>query len=59
MVSPPKEGGIKEARDPDNNIIISDSMLRTIIPPQINNMSAQYKVMCGWVRFRSAKIIYS
>ena len=39
MVSPPEEGGIKETRYADNNIIISDSTLRNIISPQLNNMS--------------------
>ena len=47
MVSPPEEGGLKESRDKDNNIIISDSTLINIIPPQIKNMTSQYKVMCG------------
>ena len=47
MVSHPEEGGIKEARDLENNIIISDSTLHSIIPPQLKKISAQYKVMCG------------
>ena len=33
MVSPPEEGGLKDARYSDNNIIISDSKLRSILPP--------------------------
>ena len=45
MVSPPDEGGLKEERDADNNIIISDSTLKSIISPQLKNISAQYKVM--------------
>ena len=32
MVSPPEEGGLKEARYADNNIIISNSNLRKILP---------------------------
>ena len=28
-------GGIKEARDEDDNIIISDSTLRSLLPPQL------------------------
>ena len=35
MVSPTKEGGPKEARYKENNIIISDSTLLNIIPPQL------------------------
>ena len=47
MVSPPEEGVLNQAIDIENNIIISDSTLRYIIPPQLNNMYAGYKVMCG------------
>ena len=59
MVSPPEEGGIKEARDADNNIIISDSTLRPILPPQLKNMSARYKVLCGFECCISDKSIHS
>ena len=47
MVSPTEEGGIKEARYSGNNIIISDSTLHKILPPQLNSMNYRYKVMCG------------
>ena len=47
MVSQPEEGRIKEARDEDNNIIISDSNLRNILSPQLNNTTSRYEVMCG------------
>ena len=47
MVSTPKEGCIKEAREGHNNIIIIDSELHTIIIPQLKKMFAHYKVMCG------------
>ena len=33
LVSISEEGGLKEARDEDNNIIISYSTLQNIIPP--------------------------
>ena len=46
-VSPLEEGGLKESRDADNYIIISDSTSRDILPPQLKNMSSRYKVMCG------------
>ena len=32
--SDPVDGGLKEARDADNNIIISDFTLRSFLPPQ-------------------------
>ena len=41
MVSPTEEGGLEEARDEDNNIIISDSTLLNILPPQLKNMTSQ------------------
>ena len=47
LVSDTNDGGIKEARDEENNIIISDSRLRTFLPPQLKQMSARYKVICG------------
>ena len=59
MVIPLEEGVLKEARYTDNNIIISDSTLRSIIPPHIKNMYARYKVICSCEFCISAKIIHS
>ena len=47
LVSDPNDGGIKDARDEDGKIIISDSTLRSLLPPQLNKIYASYKVMCG------------
>ena len=47
MVSPPKESGTMEAIDAYNNTTISDSTIRSIIPPQLKNISLREKVMCG------------
>ena len=44
MVSPPQGIGLKEARDEDNDIIISDSIFLNILPPQLKNMTSQCKV---------------
>ena len=55
MVSPPEEGGLKQAMHAYNNIIISDSTLYYILPPQLKNMTSQYKVMCGCECCISAK----
>ena len=41
------DGGLKYARYEDDNIIISDSTLRSLLPPQLKKISACYKVMCG------------
>ena len=59
MVSPPEEGGLKEARDSYNHIIISDSTLRNILPPQLKNMTPQYKVICGCDCCISSKVMNS
>ena len=46
LVSDPNDGGINDARDEENNIIISDSKLHSLLPPQLK-MSSRYKVVCG------------
>ena len=43
---PPEEGVMNEARDEENNIIISDSTSKNIIPNEIKNMTSIYKVIC-------------
>ena len=35
LINDPLDGGIKEARYAENNIIISDSTLRSLLPPQL------------------------
>ena len=37
IVSDPYDGGIKYSRDEDDIIIISDSNLRSLLPPQSNS----------------------
>ena len=37
----PNDGSIKDDRDEENNIIISDYTLRTFLPFQLKQMSAQ------------------
>ena len=58
MVNPPEEGGLKEARYACNNIIISDSAIRNILPPQLKNISAWYKVICGCEHLISVKSMH-
>ena len=38
MVSLQEEGGLKESKDADNNIIVSDSTLCSIMPPQLKKI---------------------
>ena len=59
MVSLPEEGVMKEAINSEDNIIISDSILHNILPPQLKKMTAQYKVLCGCECCISAKSMNS
>ena len=59
IVSDPNDGGLKDARDEDGNIIISDSTLRSLLPPQLKKMSECYKIMCGCEFCISTKNIHS
>ena len=59
LVIDPNDGGIKDARYQENIIIISDSALRSLLPPQSKQMSARCKVMCGCEFFIYAKSIHS
>ena len=45
LVSDTNYCGLKDARDKDDNIIISDSTFRSLLPPQLKQMYARYKVM--------------
>ena len=43
LVSDPNDGGLKDSRDEDNDTIISDSNLRSLLPPQLSQISERYK----------------
>ena len=58
LVSTIIDGGIKEARYEYDNITISDSTLRSLLPPQLKKMSARYKIMCGCEFYISTKSIH-
>ena len=58
LVNDPNDGGLKYAMDEDDNIIISDSILCSLLPPQLKQMSTRYKVMCGCECCISAKSIH-
>ena len=40
LIIDPNDGGLKDARDEDDNIIISDSTFRSLFPPQIKQIPA-------------------
>ena len=58
IVSDTNDGGIKDARYEDDNIIISDSTLHSLLPPELKKISAQYKVIWGCECCIYAKSIY-
>ena len=59
LVSDTNDGGIKDSRDEYDNIITSDSTLRSLFPPKLKQMSARYKVMCGCECCIYSKIMHS
>ena len=59
LVSDPNDGGLTDARDEYDNIIISDSTSHSLLPPQLKKMSVQYKFMCGCECCISGQRIYS
>ena len=59
LVSDQNDGGLKDATDKDGENFISASTLRSLLPPQLKQMSARYKIMCGCECFISAKSIHS
>ena len=40
LISDPNYGGLKDARNEDDNVIISNSTLSSLLPPQLKQMSA-------------------
>ena len=59
MVSTPEEEGTEGIKRRVYNIIICDSTLRNILSPQLNNMTAQYKLMRGCECCISSKSMHS
>ena len=58
-VSSQEEDGLNDAKNAYNNIIISASTLRNILPSQLKNTTSQYKVMCVFECSISVKIMHS
>ena len=56
MVKPSEEGGLKEARHAENNIIISAYTLCNIFSLQPKKMSEECKVVCGMSDAHLSKI---
>ena len=49
------DGGLKEARDEDDNIIISDSTLHSLLTHQLKKRKSRYNVMSGCKCYISVK----
>ena len=48
LISSPDDGGLLRARHAEtNDVIISDTMLRSLAPPQLRPMTDNQIMMCG------------
>ena len=47
LVKPMSEGGFAGARDKEGNIIIGDTTLKRLLPPQLRKMTKRNKILCG------------
>ena len=48
LIASPDDGGLVGARHAiSNDVIISDTMLRSLAPPQLRPMTNNHKMMCG------------
>ena len=48
LIASPDDGGLLGARNSEtNDMIISDTMLRSLAPPQLRPMRDNHKMMCG------------
>ena len=59
LVSDTNDGGLKDARDEYDNIIISDYTLLSMLPHQLKQISTRYKVICDCECCIHAKSIHS
>ena len=56
LIASPNDGGLLESRHADtNDVIISDSILRSLAPPQLLPMKYHHKMMCGYAIFNTSK----
>ena len=59
LVSDTDGGGLKYSRYEDDNILISNYTIRSLLPPQLKQVSARYKIVCVCEFCISAKSIHS
>ena len=54
IIASPYGEGLLGARNADkNDVIISDTMLRSLAPPQLRPMTDRHKMMCGCVIYNT------
>jgi hypothetical protein len=47
LLEPPANGGLSCARNAEGKVLISDTALRYLLPPQLRRMKESHKQMCG------------
>jgi hypothetical protein len=47
LIGPVEDGGLASARDANGIVLISDTALRFLLPPQLRKMTPGHKQMCG------------
>ena len=56
LIDSPDDGGLLGSRHSDkNDMIISDTMLCSLSPPELHSMTANHKMMCGCSIFKASK----
>ena len=56
LIASPYYGGLLGARHANrNDVIISDTMIRSLAPPQIRPMTDHHKIMCGCAIYITSK----
>ena len=56
LIASPDDGGLLGARHAEkNDVIISDTMLRSLAPPQLRPMTDNHKMMCGCAICKTSK----
>ena len=58
LIASPYDGGLVGAKHAEaNDVIISDTMLRSLAPPQLRPMTDNHKMMCGCAICNTSKYI--
>ena len=56
LISSPDDGSLVGARHAiTNDVIISDTMIRSLAPPQLRPMTDNQKIMCGCAICKTSK----